>query len=350
MRFELLENGLDSLRFGLSFYERYLLIEDKYEDHPGYLKMAVMCIHNAVELFLKKMLANENELLIYKDMSDKNLLNIIARRRHQKRQLPLDYYLLGEISVMTVDYSELVRRAAIIWSLNDSDYEFLIQLGTIRNKLAHLGIDRLIDFHEALIVLNSVLELLNGLFIVELRRGAKKRLQSSLDAACTEVQVLLEIARQVEDDAWTAFHDLYLEWLNELFCDLQSDSDLERHLAAKGAIMQIEQQPDGDYHWMRCSIVKQCGGEIAIMETLSIPRLQATLLAGGADTGPVYFVVDHSELMEKSLYILRRPLHIEELASCTKRFWVADKNNCYRACLDVSSLKRGIVALLNANS
>lgn len=59
MKLQLLENALDSLKFGLNFYQKFLNFDNLYDDEiSGYLKMAVICIHNSVELLSKNMLSD----------------------------------------------------------------------------------------------------------------------------------------------------------------------------------------------------------------------------------------------------------------------------------------------------
>jgi hypothetical protein len=161
VRFELLDNGLDSLKFGLDFYSKFLYLEDKYdEENPGFLKMSVICIQNAIELFIKKILSNYNELLIYKDISNEKLLEIYAYKLNNHFKTPLDYHLINDIDIITVDYSKLVDRFAIMCNLKSSETKTLYDLGRLRNKLTHFGLDKMIDFYEVLVVINNSIDII----------------------------------------------------------------------------------------------------------------------------------------------------------------------------------------------
>ena len=172
MRFKLLDNAIDTLRFGLDFYWKYLQLEDKYnEENPGYLKMAVICIQNSLELFIKKILSNYNELLIYDDLSNKKLLEIFMINKNEYKNMPLDYFIINQTKIHTIDYTNLISRFRIICELNEFQYNTLENIGQLRNKITHFGIDKVMDFHEVIVTINNSLDLISELIYDELKTG-----------------------------------------------------------------------------------------------------------------------------------------------------------------------------------
>ena len=73
MFLSLADNALDSIQYGLRSYKQFLSLPNKHLDNnPTHLKVAILMIHNGVELVLKHYLSSLNELLIYDLKDDKN--------------------------------------------------------------------------------------------------------------------------------------------------------------------------------------------------------------------------------------------------------------------------------------
>lgn len=160
---------LNSLKFGINFYEEFIDSNDFYDDDSGYLKFTVICIHNSVELFCKNMLSEIDELLIYKDISN-DLLIRLGKEKRRRFHVSLHYSLIiGDIDVKTIDYSECIKRLKYVFDINEFQYQDLIKLSRIRNKVVHFGIDSGIDVHEILGVVNRTLNFIIEFFNLSLK-------------------------------------------------------------------------------------------------------------------------------------------------------------------------------------
>ncbi|GGC88163.1 hypothetical protein GCM10007216_18620 [Thalassobacillus devorans] len=345
MRLELLENGIDSVRFGMEFYHKYLSIEDKYNTlNPGYLKMSVISFHNALELFSKKLLSDENELLIYRDLSDPMLLDLLQHRKNREKGMPLDYYVISDqVNILTIDYIECVKRLGIIYNLSNNQIHTLDSIGKIRNKVTHFGLDKTIDFHEVLTVINSALNLITGFFYDNLNYYK----ENPLDSVYEELLDLMEIAEAEENESWEIYYADNFEDINYIFDSLNDDEQFKLELFEKGYTFKIEFGSYSHSATVAFKLMNKNGDIHTIIKSFNIPRLNVTLFTGDAVDGPIYFAIDQfKKLLEedKHCYVYKNPEKYIEFEMAEEPFWEkhSQKNvgKCYGIKFNEEQLKR----------
>ncbi len=152
----------ESYMYGVKFLKEYYK-DNGYPYFGGFgeLRMAIMNLHNAIELLLKAHLATENELLIISDIGNDDVLNIIRFERKDDVKFGLLHYLYHEGNTSkTIEYSEAVRRYAKIFGLEKETQRVLDSLGKYRNMATHLGINKEpVEIFEILAILAKVIEL-----------------------------------------------------------------------------------------------------------------------------------------------------------------------------------------------
>ncbi|MQR93679.1 hypothetical protein [Fictibacillus phosphorivorans] len=355
MRLELFENGIDSLRFGMDFYDKYLMLEDKYDptSNPGYLKMAVISFHNCLELFSKKLLSDENELLIYGDLSNEILLGLIRHKKNTEREIPLDYYVISDqINVLTIDYIECIKRLGIIFDLSKSQINTLEAMGKIRNKVTHFGLDKTIDFHEILIEINKALNLITDFFYENLKNNDKA--ENPLDSIYENLLDLIDRAEVEEYESWEVFYANNFQDLNYTFDSLNENEQFKSELMAKGFTFEVELGAYSHSSTITFRLLNKRGELNKEIQSTNIPRLNSTVFTGGTITGPIYFVIDHSKKIleeEKYCYIYHKPKEQNEFEFEDQKFWEEDlqKRNgkqCYGTYFNEDQLIRIIKNLL----
>jgi hypothetical protein len=295
MRLELLDNAIDSLKFGVEFYNKYLMLDDKYDSsNPGYLKMAVICFHNCLELFSKKVLSNQNELLIYKDLSNPLLLNLLKHKRENEKDIPIDWYAISDqINIITIDYIDCIKRLRSIFDISESQYKTLETMGYLRNKVTHFGIDKSIDFHDILSVINDALEFISTFYYEHFKpKGNKKH---PFDTFYEELLDLMEMAEIEEKEAWATFYADEFEYINYIFDELQENEEFINTLVSKGYSFKVDLGAYSNSSTLSFTLInenKDCDIEV---HSMNIPRLNVTLFTGGASSGPIFFLIDHSK-------------------------------------------------------
>jgi len=335
MQLQLLDNGIDSLHQGVRFYKMYLTngISD-FEEHSC-LKLAVICIHNAIEILSKKMLSDVNELLIYKEMSE-TLLEFIGKQckyfNETGYQMELhDSLISGDADVFTIEYRECIKRIKIIFCIDDKYIDDLIQLGNIRNKITHFGLDRDIDYHNILGVLNRTLDFIVEFFYSKFSEGRTNPMEFLYD----EILFVIDYGESIEQEVWGAyFSETFIE-LNEVFKKLFMDTSLDDILREKGLKMEISTGKLEDSQDIRVEISSEDGKKCYQLYTVSNPRLDSTILA---DEDYLYAVIDHSDA-NLPFYIYKKPIELKSYEESYKRFWIKDKN-CYKTDFNTASIRK----------
>ncbi|WP_071396593.1 hypothetical protein [Bacillus tuaregi] len=334
MKLNLLENGIDSLKFGIEFYDKYLRINDKYDTYtnPGYLKMAVICFHNCLELFSKKLLSNENELLIYKELTNTMLLNLLKDKKSTDMSLE-DYMIFDKFNILTIDYTECIKRVGIIFNLSKGQVQTLESMGQLRNKVTHFGLDKTMDFHEVMIAINRALALIIDFYYEYLKPTVN--IKHPLDSVYGDILDLMEIAEIEEFEYWNEYFEHEFREIRSIFYSLDENEEFRTALSEKGYIYEIELGRYSHSANISFSLFNEQENLYREIGSANIPKFNSTLFAGSLRNGPIHFVIDLSKkiLGEKDCYIYHEPKEHDGFESEEYKFWEDDmlKKKCYRS-------------------
>lgn len=341
MELHLLDNGLNSLSMGVTFYEMYLYFDDKYPfDRDSYLKLALICVHNSIEIFSKKILSEIDELLIYKDLSNPELLKILGalnvrknKQSGKRRNIPLHYSLIvGDTDVYTIEYRECIERLKHIFNIDDEFYRVLKEIGVLRNKVTHFGIDRAVGLHTVLGPLNRSLDFVIEFFYPRF----KKRTKNQIGYLYDRILDVIEIGQQAELEAWGVIYEPNFELLDDLLKKICEDADFNQYLSEKKLKLVVETGRYIEEGEFGIDLINTDTDEYeAKAFTINFPRLDATLLIGDYDYGPVFAVIEHD--VEPVFYVYKTPLKLAELQNTYQKFWKNDKK-CYRTALNMDRL------------
>ena len=127
MQFHLMENGIDSLKFGMLHYKRFLEnsndISLEINEYFSDLKFATIAFHNAIELFTKQVLYDVNELLIFNvDVTDEIVSGLLYQKYiENNKDSHLDFWLVGKVDTTykTIEYN---RSIEILKSIFKQDF------------------------------------------------------------------------------------------------------------------------------------------------------------------------------------------------------------------------------------
>jgi hypothetical protein len=329
MEFKLLENGIDSLEHALDFYERYLNYQDKFQYGHSELKMTIICLQNAVELLSKKALSKVDELLIYKEIKDEKILNLIKTIREERPQDSLDEYLIG-YDVLTIEYNVLLKRVKNNFNLSNDKYQDLCDLGRLRNKVTHFGIRKPLDFHEVMGVINRTFD-----FVVEF---FYPKFCNEMEDVRDRVVDIVEVGEMDELEAWSIFYYENLEKLNTTILKVCSDEEIIKAFEEKRWKFFYDGQcsEDGDI-----SIGLENMDNPVERDTigfLGLPRLNATVICGEGDVGPIYGVIDHL-ISRNNLFIYNKPYDKINYDTTHSRFWKDEAELFYRKELNADGVK-----------
>ncbi|WP_342043332.1 hypothetical protein [Bacillus sp. OTU2372] len=333
MRMGLLENGLDSIRFGLDHYRNFLSLEDKYFDkNPGYLKMAVICFHHAIEVFSKRLLSQENELLIYSDINE-DLISVIKHikdsREPEAVDLPIEWYAISDnLNIKTIDYSVCIQRLNKLFSLEESEFNNLSKLAKYRNLLIHMGIDKTIDVHEILFVLNETLNTIINFYKRELLAIIKNDyFKLEFNTVIMELQNLLQDAREIEWELWDVFFGGNFEEINNAISNLFDSEDFRNELAVYRYSTNIIYGDYAETVFQSIQFLKD-DEEVLSIIPYNLRNVETTLFLD-MKKNKVLFLIDHSKFHNgannKCLYVCKSPSDFTTALQSGK-FWEFDKS------------------------
>ncbi|MEI2437860.1 hypothetical protein [Priestia megaterium] len=359
MKLHLMENGIDSLKFGIDFYQKYLRLPNKYHDeNPGYLKMAVISIHNAIELFSKQLLIDVNEVLIYKNLDSNVLLKVLAEQRNEREEglkdTPIDWSLVTmNADVHTIDYNVCITRLKTIFELTKQQYHTLKELSILRNQLTHFGIDRTIDFHEILLVINDSLKLIDLFYHNHLETDDAYYYLNQLhendlfESVIEEAQVILE-------QHWAAYYSDNFVDINHTMQEIESDSDFFKILQSKHLDIDIELGDHSDSQNVTLRINSDQTDFDLQLTTYHSPKNDITIFID-EDTELMHFFINHEKLLlekDKPLYIYKKPKdYTDELDNDTD-YWESVKNHqknndCIKKDFNKSEIASALLDIVN---
>lgn len=217
MYLDLLNNAADSLQQAASFYKKYLENENKYEKEAySSLKLTILSLQIAVEVFFKKILSEINELLIFDDENTKKLLKEINSKITDKNRYSLnDIIIRKRINVQTISYYKCLEIAKEIFSdIEDGHIENLKELGTIRNQVVHFGIDRQFEYFKIIRVINRTFN-----FVYEF---IYPRYSNVLDGLNLDIPDLIGHGEFCQSESWAIFYEYALVGLDGLIETLHS--------------------------------------------------------------------------------------------------------------------------------
>lgn len=171
LKFQLLDNGVDSLNMGLDFFDKYLqfnesLNREGVNNKNSYLKLAVICVQNTIEILTKVILSSYNELLIYTDM-DKMVVLLGEYKNSDMFEHFYDYLIENDKNVKTIDYSLCIERLNKIYpeKITEIIASDLINIGYERNKLTHFGVSKQLDYHKLIGLICRVLTTIHDVYL-----------------------------------------------------------------------------------------------------------------------------------------------------------------------------------------
>lgn len=344
MRFELLDNGMDSLNSGLNFYGKFLDHDDSYEfEQETYLKLATICIQNTIEIFSMKILSDVDEMLIYPERFRPKLEKIKRNIKFEKNLMIHNVLVNYDNDILTISYSKCIRLLKQLFNISDIQKLNLTKLGKIRNQLTHLGLARDINYHHILLTINSALDFIVEFFYPKL----KDERFEEMDLVYEKAQDLFETGELFAHDIWAAFWGFRFERINSSLTQAVHELEENEEIKNGGITVNLLIEKNTEASGFQVEFFDSDTGELVNdVSTLNLPRLDATVLSGESVDGPIYAIIDHKK-DEKGLYVYSEPLKLDGYEDYYERFWGYNNSRCYRAHICKKSFKDLIKIIMN---
>ncbi|MCY6354383.1 hypothetical protein [Clostridium sp. ZS2-4] len=346
MVFNLLGNAIDSLESATKFYSKYIL-ERKYK----YLKLSIICLHNSIELFSKKVLYEKNESLIFENTSKEFLR--YSKRRKDERKLSFKEYLglkfiFRNLDVRTINYTKCIRKLKCVFKEDEFKKEYvqiMYDINKLRNNIIHFTINNTDDVYMVLEIINRCFELIIE-FFYPLIEGKIEHIsqKNSLKELRHDISWLLEEASELSQNIFNIWHWCFYEELHNLFEKALKDKEIVKLINKNNVTYELNRLTD-DMDYVELTLDSE--KDYICYETVINPYLQAIAITDiCSDNGPIYAVIDLK--IKGDIYIFKQPIYINFLKS-NKRFW-HENNKLYKKelvdKLSVESIKKLIEKII----
>jgi hypothetical protein len=315
MRYNLFDNGINSLDSGVDFYNRYLHCDNLFESEGyGDLKLAVICIHNAAEILIKYILSKQNELLIYKDLSNTSLLEVINIHNSLKYKIPLHQIVNSrDIPITTISYNEAVSRSKVFISFTEKNLLSLEKIGYIRNKITHFGIYKEIDFYEVIGAINNTLDCM--LHTLYPHFETDKCEYYNLEAVYDKTLDTLQLGKDQEHEYWSSFYSHQFQQLNKILDQVINDSEIMLLLSKKDLKIKLVKEKYVDASNATIIITGSNTSDAPIkLYTSNYPDLDLTFLKDAEERVLAYLDHHYNLLNEEKMIIYesKKPIILTE--------------------------------------
>lgn len=234
MLLHLLENAENSLLVGLDFYSKYLNCncDISLTEHYGNLKFAIIGIHNSVELLIKKLLSQVDELLIYDDETIDNpeVLSYIGKTYNEKEKIHLSYFMAHfSEKFKTISYSKCLIRFKACFNISENEIKILEKLNQYRNVLTHFGLEDINDQDKIIFILNYTLNIINNR-IIPLVNKEKIQVEDEYN------KVIEEFLHEYQNsffEIWEACNEFVIQYYNDKICEIINQNVFEDMIGEK---------------------------------------------------------------------------------------------------------------------
>ncbi|HBF7477351.1 hypothetical protein [Clostridioides difficile] len=152
MKLKMIDNAIDSLKLVMEYFYDYNINNKSKKDNTR-LKLTIIFLHNSIELLLKSILINKNELLIYENLPSNKLDEYNKIKNSSNKTLSLDEFLIKKEGIKTINYTKLINTYCNTFNADKKTKIVLFNLGKLRNSVTHFGIDKSDDFEDMLITI-----------------------------------------------------------------------------------------------------------------------------------------------------------------------------------------------------
>lgn len=333
MEFKLLDNGIDSLKMGLEFYENYLdsFIQNEQNlnfNKDSYLKLAVICIHNSVEILSKMILSEFNDLLIYKNLDD--VLSDLADIKINDNKKSLHNFLIeNDKHIETVTYQLCIERLEKLYStsLTKNNIQDFKDIGYERNKITHFGILKQLDYHKLIGLINRIIQCMGKFFLVELNLID----DSNYNELVQKVYNIPLKGALIESNEWVKFTTNDINNLIELinkYVESIKGINLNMYSNEKDKIFYIDKE-----------------NTTSIIDTRIVPYLDSVFLGSESDEGDkLIAIIDFAD--NKYIYECKNTEFAWDI-EFEDKMWKKNTKDFIRVNLDITQLKRVLEKYIN---
>lgn len=146
---------IDFTGHGIFLLKQSMNYLNQFRDNndQNYLYLSVLTLIKATELFAKEILLQENELLIYKNFSDKGFLKFYIRKCKQRFDGELHFCASNtKVASQLIDYREALIRLKLVLNLDDEAINICKNLERYEKELLNVELNKKVYRIESSVV------------------------------------------------------------------------------------------------------------------------------------------------------------------------------------------------------
>lgn len=241
LKISLVENGLHSLRNGITSFDKYIQITDsskRSSKNRFLLRDSVMSLHHGIELLMKEVLVRKSEFLIFEKLDD------AAAKQKSANAQGIGIFSL-ENPPRTVTYEEAINRVEAFIKPEQLTIDLrkkLSQLNLLRNQLEHYAI----DINES-----DIVQLISGIRepLIELLNNALGKdvipETHQVKEAWTRIGKRAEYYKQIEGEVFRVLPEIGGKTLPGYLLDTDNEVTLPKFLPFQNGLPDLSGEIDG---------------------------------------------------------------------------------------------------------
>ncbi|HBH1338205.1 TPA: hypothetical protein SOK46_002650 [Clostridioides difficile] len=163
MKLKMADNAIDSLKLVKEYFYDYTTGSKHKKDNTN-LELTIIFLHNSIELLLKSILINENELLIYEDLSKKPDDGTEMRKSYNNT------LSLSEILIKKEGITNLITTYCSIFNVDKKIQIVLTDLEKLKDTVVCLGINESDNFEQILITIYESINIILNVLCEDLKK------------------------------------------------------------------------------------------------------------------------------------------------------------------------------------
>lgn len=310
MKILLLDNAIDSLEWAVRHLESFLTKDPKYvnpDESTTYLKQAILCLNSALELFFKAKISEINPILIYDNLSTKDMHKSILEYYRKKRsgeiEVPLYDYVIENADIHTIEYSKCIELYCKLYSVGEGYKKNFIEINQIRNNLTHLGIKSKSEYYKLAGQLAEILFFLQYDMLPGLEYDKTK-----IEDICCDMLFIEHTLASVEDSIWAKINMKKIEGICQQLKKVFDTLEVQEYATQKQVSVGFDLTLDAEFMY---SVIDMEYKEtrINIVAIYSSGSKEALIICDEeSKDGPIYGVIeintiDISDLSKGKFYL-----------------------------------------------
>ena len=294
MKILLLDNAMDSLEWAVRHLESFLNKDAEYSnpnESTTYLKQAILCLNNALELFFKAKISEINPILIYDNLCTKDMhqsiLEYYSKKQSGLMDIPLYDYVIENADIHTIEYSKCIELFCTLYSVGEGYKKNFIDINQIRNDLTHLGIKSKSEYYTLAGQLAEILFFLEFDVLPSLQYEKTK-----VEGICCDIGFIQHTLASLEDGIWAKINMKKIEFICKQLRENFYTQEVQEYIFKKNISVGFDLTLDAEFMYSVID-VEHSETRINIAAIYSSGSKEALIICDEeSKDGPIYGIIE----------------------------------------------------------